>query len=114
MTSKVSMAALCALILLSTFSSADSASCCLRYSKRRLPCKIIQGYSVQTITGSCDIRAVIFHLPGRFVCADPTTQWTRMRKKCVDERRRTAASILAGAASHNATLVKASSSSPSA
>ncbi|KAM7369671.1 hypothetical protein PAMP_010975 [Pampus punctatissimus] len=82
-------AALCSLIILCTFiSSTQSASCCLRYTKRPLPCNRLLGYTTQTINTSCDINAIIFHIPGRFVCADPSMNWTQRRKKCVDERRR--------------------------
>uniref|UniRef100_A0A3P9LML6 Chemokine interleukin-8-like domain-containing protein n=1 Tax=Oryzias latipes TaxID=8090 RepID=A0A3P9LML6_ORYLA len=71
-------AALCSLLFLSTFlSSAHSASCCLRYSRRRPPCKLLLAYSIQTITGSCDLPAVILHLPGKFLCADPSMRWTQ-------------------------------------
>ncbi|XP_072234423.1 C-C motif chemokine 20b [Leuresthes tenuis] len=80
--------ALCSLVILSSFiSSTDSASCCMRYTRRPQPCKRLLGYSIQTITGSCDINAIIFHIPGRFVCADPSVKWTQRGMKCVDERR---------------------------
>ncbi|XP_047423947.1 C-C motif chemokine 20b [Mugil cephalus] len=83
------MAVLCSLIILTTFiGNAESASCCLNYTKRQLPCRRIKGYTIQTINTSCDIKAIIFHVKGRFVCADPTQSWTQNRMKCVDERRR--------------------------
>ncbi|KAF6735559.1 C-C motif chemokine 25 [Oryzias melastigma] len=93
--SKVCLAAaLCSLLFLSTLlSSAQSASCCLSYSRRRPPCKLILGYSIQTITGSCDLHAVIFHLPGKFLCADPSMKWTQKLRLCVEERKRTSAQV---------------------
>ncbi|CAG6010738.1 unnamed protein product [Menidia menidia] len=81
--------ALAALLLLTALiSSTHSASCCVRYTRRPIPCKRLLGYSVQNIRGSCDIRAVIFHLRGRFVCANPSERWTQRGVRCLDERRR--------------------------
>ncbi|XP_034069961.1 C-C motif chemokine 20-like [Gymnodraco acuticeps] len=83
------MATLCSLVILSTFiGSTQSASCCLSYTSRRLPCQRLLDYTVQTINTSCDINAIIFHLPGRFVCADPSSIRTQRQMKCVDERRK--------------------------
>ncbi|KAK1885409.1 C-C motif chemokine 20 [Dissostichus eleginoides] len=54
------LATLCSLVILSTFiGSTQSASCCLRYTSRRLPCQRLLGYAVQTIKTSCDINAII-------------------------------------------------------
>uniref|UniRef100_A0A3B3VU67 C-C motif chemokine n=1 Tax=Poecilia latipinna TaxID=48699 RepID=A0A3B3VU67_9TELE len=53
------------------------SSCCTRYTKKKLPCLLVKNYSIQTIHGSCDINAIIFHVNGRFVCADPTKAWTK-------------------------------------
>ncbi|XP_067434886.1 C-C motif chemokine 20b isoform X2 [Thunnus thynnus] len=89
------VAALCSFIIISTFvGSTQSASCCLRYSRRPLQCKWLSGYTIQTINTSCDINAIIFHLPGRFVCADPSMTWTQMRMKCVDEKRKTTTKVI--------------------
>ncbi|XP_041823892.1 C-C motif chemokine 20b [Melanotaenia boesemani] len=96
--SKVSLLpALCFLIILTTYiNSTESASCCMRYAKRPLRCKQLLGYTIQNITGSCDIHAIIFHLPGRYVCADPSKGWTQRGMKCLDERRRMAEKVLEG------------------
>ncbi|XP_042255902.1 C-C motif chemokine 20b [Thunnus maccoyii] len=90
------VAALCSFIIISsTFvGSTQSASCCLRYYRRPLPCKRLLGYTIQTINTSCDINAIIFHLPGKFVCADPSMTWTQMRMKCVDEKRKTTTQVI--------------------
>ncbi|KAM3593537.1 uncharacterized protein V6R79_014878 [Siganus canaliculatus] len=81
------LAALCSLIILSSFiTSADSVSCCLRYRRHRFPCKPLLGYTIQTINGSCDINAVIFHLPGRFICADPLSGHTKRAMACINNR----------------------------
>ncbi|XP_068438240.1 C-C motif chemokine 20b [Clinocottus analis] len=82
-------ALLCSLVILSSFiGSTQSASCCMMYTSRPLRCQRLMGYTIQTIINSCDINAVIFHLPGRFLCADPSSKWTLRGMKCVDERRR--------------------------
>nr|XP_020455222.1 C-C motif chemokine 20-like [Monopterus albus] len=89
------LAALCSLVILTAFiSGTESASCCLRYARRPLPCKQLLGYSIQTINTFCDINAVIFHLPERFVCADPSMRWTQRGMKCVDEQRKKDAQII--------------------
>uniref|UniRef100_A0A3P8UG14 Chemokine interleukin-8-like domain-containing protein n=1 Tax=Cynoglossus semilaevis TaxID=244447 RepID=A0A3P8UG14_CYNSE len=54
--------------------------CCLRYSKRPIRCKLLQGYSHQHITASCDISAIVGGAD-RFVCADPSQPWTQ---QCVE------------------------------
>ncbi|XP_040921907.1 C-C motif chemokine 20b [Toxotes jaculatrix] len=84
------VASLCSLVILTTFiGSTQSASCCLRYTRRPLPCRRLLGYTIQTINTSCDISAIVFHVPGRFVCADPSQKWTQRGMKCVDEMRKT-------------------------
>ncbi|XP_070784431.1 C-C motif chemokine 20b [Enoplosus armatus] len=98
------VAALCSFVFLATFiGSTQSASCCLRYTKHPLPCKRLLGYSIQNINTSCDIDAVIFHVPGKFVCANPAAKWTKRRMDCLDERRRTNAEILKEETRGNAT-----------
>ncbi|XP_054479096.1 C-C motif chemokine 20b [Anoplopoma fimbria] len=83
------LAVLCSLVIVTTFiGSTQSASCCMMYTSRRLPCHRLLGYTIQTIITSCDIKAVIFHLPGKFVCADPSAKWTQRGMKCINERRR--------------------------
>ncbi|XP_034416068.1 C-C motif chemokine 20b [Cyclopterus lumpus] len=82
-------AVLCSLVILTAFiGSTQSASCCMMFTSRRFPCQRLMGYTIQTIISSCDINAVIFHLPAKFVCADPSSKWTLRGMKCVDERRR--------------------------
>ncbi|XP_019958760.1 C-C motif chemokine 20b [Paralichthys olivaceus] len=89
------LAALCTLVILNTFICiTQSASCCVSYSKRPLKCHRLLGYTIQTINTSCDISAVIFHVNGRFVCADPLKKWTQRGMSCVDEMRKKKAQIL--------------------
>ncbi|XP_038130531.1 C-C motif chemokine 20-like [Cyprinodon tularosa] len=88
-------AALCSLLIVASFiCGSESASCCMRYTRGKIPCKALTGYNIQTINGSCDISAIIFHLGGRFVCADPLKAWTLRAMKCVDEKRRKVERIL--------------------
>ncbi|XP_075936980.1 C-C motif chemokine 20b [Anarhichas minor] len=90
------LAVLCSLVILTTFiGSTHSVSCCMMYTSRQLPCRRLLGYTIQTIVNSCDINAVIFHLPGRFVCANPSSKWTQRGMKCLDERRRKNSQITA-------------------
>ncbi|XP_061661576.1 C-C motif chemokine 20b [Syngnathoides biaculeatus] len=80
---------LAALVTLTSFAGKTrSASCCLRYIRRQLPCQRISAYTLQSTGKSCDINAVILHLPGRFLCADPAADWTQRVMRCLDERRR--------------------------
>nr|XP_057915378.1 C-C motif chemokine 20-like [Doryrhamphus excisus]XP_057916956.1 C-C motif chemokine 20-like [Doryrhamphus excisus] len=80
---------LTSLLVLMTFTGrTQSASCCLRYHDIKLPCQRLLGYTIQSMGKSCDINAVIFHVPGRFVCADPSRNWTQRGMRCIDERRR--------------------------
>ncbi|XP_077365626.1 C-C motif chemokine 20b [Festucalex cinctus] len=84
------------LILIAFTGNTHSASCCLRHikPKRRLPCQRVLGYTYQSMGKSCDINAVILHLPGSFLCVKPTASWTQRAMRCVDERRRNNAEAL--------------------
>ncbi|XP_029004495.1 C-C motif chemokine 20b [Betta splendens] len=81
------LAALCCFVILTTFvCDTQSASCCVSYSRRPVHCRRLIGYTIQHIN-VCDLPAIIFHLPGRFVCANPREEWTQRAMKCVDEPR---------------------------
>ncbi|XP_013860807.1 C-C motif chemokine 25 [Austrofundulus limnaeus] len=93
--SKVCLVAALSCFLLFTvfYNSTESASCCMSYSKRQPSLNRILGYNIQPITGSCDIRAIIFFYKdkqqrNRFLCAKPSKPWTMMAMKHVDDRRR--------------------------
>ncbi|KAG9340103.1 hypothetical protein JZ751_022028 [Albula glossodonta] len=65
----------------------ESASCCLSYTKKKLHCKRMDGYTMQTMTDFCDLNAIIFQTKsGRFVCADPAKDNTKRIIKCLTER----------------------------
>ncbi|XP_046879651.1 C-C motif chemokine 20b [Hypomesus transpacificus] len=70
------------------FTPSESASCCLRYYQRPVPCHRMTGFTIQTISSSCDLQAVIFHTKdGRFMCADPAKKWTMRVLKCLLSRK---------------------------
>ncbi|NP_001129726.1 C-C motif chemokine 20a.3 precursor [Danio rerio] len=55
---------------------AAAVSCCRKYTKGMIPMSLIKGYSIQTITRSCHINAVIFHTNGgKNICTDPSKGW---------------------------------------
>ncbi|XP_019740284.1 C-C motif chemokine 20b [Hippocampus comes] len=86
---------LTALLILTTFTtSTHSASCCLRYIKKKLSCQLVLDYSLQSMGKFCDMNAVIFHLPGRFLCANPNLSWTQRVRRCIDERKSKSESAL--------------------
>ncbi|XP_067850854.1 C-C motif chemokine 20-like [Heptranchias perlo] len=81
---KLTMAMLLGLLMLSMidkFPFADAQSpvdCCLSYSKKALPLKLIAGYVRQFSNELCSINAVIFHTKkGRSICANPGDEWVK-------------------------------------
>ncbi|XP_073344434.1 C-C motif chemokine 20b [Pagrus major] len=96
------LTALCSFIILTTFiDHTQSASCCLRYVKRPIPCSALLGYTIQTINKSCDMEAIIFHRPARYLCANPRDSWAKRGMACLDERRRKNAQIIKEATQTN-------------
>ncbi|XP_078420621.1 C-C motif chemokine 20-like [Cetorhinus maximus] len=81
---KLTMALLMGLFMLnmlgtSTFADAQSpVDCCLLYSKKPLPPKLIVGYVRQFANELCDINAVIFYTRrGRRICGNPEDGWVK-------------------------------------
>ncbi|XP_043558846.1 C-C motif chemokine 20-like [Chiloscyllium punctatum] len=79
---KLTMSMLMGLILfnlmdISPFADAQSpVDCCLSYSKKPLPPRLIVGYVRQFGNELCTINAVIFYTrKGRRVCANPEEVW---------------------------------------
>ncbi|XP_048866476.1 C-C motif chemokine 20-like [Brienomyrus brachyistius] len=65
-------------------SRTESASCCVGYSSRHVPCHKLKRYTIQRMTGTCDIDAVIFHTrSGRFLCANPSLELTVNVLQCL-------------------------------
>ncbi|XP_061777536.1 uncharacterized protein LOC133569317 isoform X2 [Nerophis ophidion] len=74
------------LLLIICTGSTQSASCCVKnmVMRGKLSCQRLLGYSFQTIKNSCDIKSVIFHLPARFLCAEPTDSKTQKLMQCIE------------------------------
>ncbi|KAK9539137.1 hypothetical protein VZT92_004264 [Zoarces viviparus] len=49
--------------------------CCRSYMTARIPFLKIKGYSVQTITETCHIHAIIFHTKKGKACMNPALNW---------------------------------------
>ncbi|XP_010888352.2 C-C motif chemokine 20b [Esox lucius] len=76
-------------LLIATFiPGTQAADCCLKYTRRPVGCKRLKDYTLQDITSSCDLNAVIFHTRRlkKFICADPTQAWTQSVLKCLKKR----------------------------
>ncbi|XP_032888166.1 C-C motif chemokine 20-like [Amblyraja radiata] len=72
------------LLMLSTmekFPFADAQSpidCCLSYTSKPLPSKLIRGYVRQFSNELCSIDAVIFYTRKRLsICANPKDKWVK-------------------------------------
>ncbi|KAF5889124.1 C-C motif chemokine 20-like, partial [Clarias magur] len=82
---KISTGTFLVLLILSVFiTDTATARCCFSYKHRPVRCSRLKGYSIQEITGNCDIRAIIFETQNRkFICADPKVRWTQDRITCL-------------------------------
>ncbi|XP_072852107.2 C-C motif chemokine 20-like [Pogona vitticeps] len=66
------------LLLLSTGEAEKNRDCCLSYTKKPLPKRIIRGYMEQLSGEVCDINAVIFYTKNGFrACANPKDMWVQ-------------------------------------
>uniref|UniRef100_UPI00398F15F3 C-C motif chemokine 20-like n=1 Tax=Pristiophorus japonicus TaxID=55135 RepID=UPI00398F15F3 len=63
----------------SPFADAQSPiDCCLSYSTKAFPLKLVAGYVRQFSNEMCSINAVIFHTRrGRSICANPNDEWVK-------------------------------------
>ncbi|XP_051874198.1 C-C motif chemokine 20-like [Pristis pectinata] len=80
----LSLTMLIGLLMLSTmeklpFADAQSpVDCCLSYSAKPLPLRVIRGYVWQYSNELCSIDAVIFHTRKRLsICANPKDKWVQ-------------------------------------
>ncbi|XP_026093270.1 C-C motif chemokine 20-like [Carassius auratus] len=72
------------LILLYFALETDAVSCCLSYTRHPRRCGILKGYIIQSMTGGCDLAAIIFQTEtGKSICADPAKDWTQKRVACL-------------------------------
>ncbi|KAJ8278087.1 hypothetical protein GJAV_G00083680 [Gymnothorax javanicus] len=68
---------------------AESASCCLSYTKKKIHCIRMKSYTIQTYMGVCDLDAIIFHSKaGHSICADPAKAQTQRTMHCLKARGR--------------------------
>uniref|UniRef100_A0A8C4RYB5 C-C motif chemokine n=1 Tax=Erpetoichthys calabaricus TaxID=27687 RepID=A0A8C4RYB5_ERPCA len=59
--------------------------CCISYSSKPLPCKLIKTYAIQRSIDACHIDAIIFHtVRGRKICANLNELWVKERMLCVE------------------------------
>ncbi|XP_038672774.1 C-C motif chemokine 20-like [Scyliorhinus canicula] len=67
--------------------SASAMDCCLRYSKKRLPFRLISGYVEQQSNEICDIDAIIFYtVGGQAICANPDSLWVKVGLKLLSKK----------------------------
>ncbi|XP_005401099.1 PREDICTED: C-C motif chemokine 21 [Chinchilla lanigera] len=68
-------------------SDGGAQDCCLKYSQRKIPHKVIRGYRKQEPSLGCPIPAVLF-LPRKRsqpeLCADPKEAWVQQLMKRLD------------------------------
>ncbi|KAK3515488.1 hypothetical protein QTP70_023618 [Hemibagrus guttatus] len=85
---KISTGMFLFLLIFTTFIiNTEAARCCFSYTPRPVRCGRLKGYSIQEITGNCDIRAIIFEMQtGKFICADPKMRWTQDRITCLRKK----------------------------
>ncbi|MBN3326756.1 CCL20 protein, partial [Atractosteus spatula] len=62
--------------LTSVAESQSPVSCCVSYSEKPIPLKIIKDYRIQDTKEYCNINAVLFlTVRGRQICANPKDKW---------------------------------------
>ncbi|XP_046689343.1 C-C motif chemokine 4-like [Silurus meridionalis] len=75
------------LILGAFIMDTETARCCMSYTRRPVRCGRLTDYYIQELTGTCDIRAVVFQTKDkRNICADPRMEWTQERIMCLWEK----------------------------
>ncbi|XP_067850840.1 C-C motif chemokine 20-like [Heptranchias perlo] len=69
----------------STFTSNEE--CCVKYSMRPLPLRLISGYVEQQSNELCHIDAIIFYtVRGRAVCANPDNRWVKIAMRFLSKK----------------------------
>nr|BAD51710.1 macrophage inflammatory protein-3 alpha [Triakis scyllium] len=67
--------------------SAFALDCCLRYSNKRLPFRLISGYVQQQSNEICDIDAIVFYTVGdQAICANPDSRWVKVALKLMSKK----------------------------
>ncbi|XP_028586982.2 C-C motif chemokine 20 [Podarcis muralis] len=75
------------LLLLGMCEAQSNQDCCLTYTKRPIPHRIIKGFTEQLSSEVCDINAVIFHTKGGLkACANPREPWVKKQLRLLSKR----------------------------
>ncbi|XP_048845314.1 C-C motif chemokine 20 [Brienomyrus brachyistius] len=62
-------------------------ACCVKYTRRPLPFRLIKGYVVQSSLEVCRIDAIIFvTMKNHKVCASPEDDWVKTAIFCLSEK----------------------------
>ncbi|XP_053186297.1 C-C motif chemokine 20 [Scomber japonicus] len=63
-------------LLVALSETSPTKSCCTQYHDKPIPLRALKIYTIQEITGFCNIKAVIFRtIKDKQVCADPKAPW---------------------------------------
>nr|XP_023674322.1 C-C motif chemokine 20-like [Paramormyrops kingsleyae]XP_023674323.1 C-C motif chemokine 20-like [Paramormyrops kingsleyae] len=62
-------------------------ACCVKYTRRPLPFRLIKGYMVQSSLEVCRMDAIIFvTMRNQKVCASPEHDWVKTTISCLSEK----------------------------
>ncbi|XP_077141072.1 C-C motif chemokine 7-like [Ranitomeya variabilis] len=65
-----------------------SFDCCLKTSDNVIPQQNVKSYYHQTVTGSCNIEAIVFITRrNRHLCAPPSSKWVKDLMARVDKKK---------------------------
>ncbi|XP_049644238.1 C-C motif chemokine 25 [Suncus etruscus] len=64
--------------------------CCLSYHHRARLTQFrhAKGYTLQHVSGGCNLPAVIFYLPQKILCGHPRAKWVQKGMRFLDHRKR--------------------------
>ncbi|KAJ8010750.1 hypothetical protein DPEC_G00078400 [Dallia pectoralis] len=82
------LAVMMSLLFVAFVPNTQAADCCLKYTRHPVSCGRLKDFTLQDLTSSCDLNAVILHTRKvrKFICADPTQAWTQRVVKCLKKR----------------------------
>ncbi|KAM5299227.1 C-C motif chemokine 21 [Ctenodactylus gundi] len=69
-------------------SDGGAQDCCLKYSQRKIPYKVVRSYRKQELSLGCPIPAILFSPRKRSqpeLCADPKEAWVQQLMKRLDQ-----------------------------
>ncbi|XP_069604379.1 C-C motif chemokine 7-like [Ranitomeya imitator] len=68
-------------------SASFSFDCCLKTSDNAIPRQNVKSYYHQTVTGSCNIEAIVFITHrNRHLCTPPSSKWVKDLMARVDKK----------------------------